>query len=188
MPLVGVSAWQALVENLALKSGQKILIHGGAGGIGSIAIQLAKHLGAYVATTTVSANDKQFVKELGADEVIDYKTQRFEEELVHDYDAVFDTVGGDTYARSFEVLKKGTGVIVSMLEQPNQQKMEEFGVKAVFLFSQVNRDRLTKLAQWVDQNDIQVNVEKTFPLEDAGKALDYQRDVHPRGKVVLAMA
>ncbi len=187
LPLVGVSAWQALVENVALKSGQKILIHGGAGGIGSIAIQLAKHLGAYVATT-VSANDKQFVRELGADEVIDYKTQRFEEALVHDYDAVFDTVGGDTYTRSFEVLKKGTGVIVSMLEQPDQQKMQEFGVKAVFLFSQVTRERLTKLAQWVDQNNIQVNVEKTFPLEEVDKALDYQRDVHPRGKVVLAMA
>jgi NADPH:quinone reductase-like Zn-dependent oxidoreductase len=82
LPLVGVSAWQALVETIGLSKGQKILIHGGAGGIGSIAIQLAKHLGAYVATT-VSTNDKQFVKELGADEAIDYKTQTFED-LLHD--------------------------------------------------------------------------------------------------------
>jgi alcohol dehydrogenase len=187
LPLVGVSAWQALVETIGLTDGQKkILIHGGAGGIGSIAIQLAKRLGAYVATTA-STNDKQFVKELGADEVIDYKTQTFEDLLPHDYDAVFDTVGGETYKRSFEVLKRGSGMIVSMLEQPNQQLMEQFGVKAVFQFTQVNRERLTKLAQWVDQNNIRVNVDRTFPLEEAGKALDYQKDVHPRGKVVLAI-
>jgi alcohol dehydrogenase len=184
LPLVGVSAWLALVETISLQKSQKILIHGGAGGIGSVAIQLAKHLGAYVATT-VSTNDKQFAKELGADEIIDYKTQTFEE-LIRDYDAAFDTVGGETYSRSFKVLKRG-GIIVSMLEQPNQELMKQFGVKAIFQFTQVNRDRLTKLAQWVDQNNIRVNVDKTFPLEEAGKALDYQRDVHPRGKVVLAI-
>jgi NADPH:quinone reductase-like Zn-dependent oxidoreductase len=74
-----------------------------------------------------------------------------------------------------------------MLEQPNQELMKQFGVKAIFQFTQINRDRLTKLAQWVDQNNIRVNVDKTFPLEEAGRALDYQRDVHPRGKVVLAI-
>jgi NADPH:quinone reductase-like Zn-dependent oxidoreductase len=184
LPLVGVSAWQALVETIGLSKGQKILIHGGAGGIGSIAIQLAKHIGAYVATT-VSTNDKQFVKEeLRADEVIDYKTQTFEDLLPHDYDAVFDTVGGETYTRSFKILKRG-GIIVSMLEQPNKELMDHFGVKATYQFTQVNRERLTKLAQWVDQNNIRVNVDRTFPLDEAGKALDYQRDVHPRGKVVL---
>jgi NADPH:quinone reductase-like Zn-dependent oxidoreductase len=188
LPLVGVSAWQALVETIGLSKGQKILIHGGAGGIGSIAIQLAKHLGAYVATT-VSTNDIQFVKEeLGADEVIDYKTQTFEDLLPHDYDAVFDTVGGETYTRSFKVLKRGGGVIVSMLERPNQELMDRFGVKAIFQFTQVNRERLTKLAQWVDQNNIHVNIDRTFPLDEAGKALDYQRDVHPRGKVVLQVS
>jgi NADPH:quinone reductase-like Zn-dependent oxidoreductase len=182
LPLVGVSAWVALVETISLQKSQKILIHGGAGGIGSVAIQLAKHLGAYVATT-VSTNDKQFAKELGADEIIDYKTQSFEE-LIRDYDAAFDTVGGETYSKSFKVLKRG-GIIVSLMEQPNQELMKQFGVKAIFQFTQVNRDRLTKLAQWVDQNNIRVNVDKTFSLEEAGKALDYQRDMHPRGKVVL---
>ena len=153
---------------LDLSKDQKILIHGGAGGIGSIAIQLAKHLGAYVATT-VSTNDKQFVQELGANQVIDYKTQNFED-ILHDYDAVFDTVGGETYRRSFKVLKKG-GIIVSMLEQPNSELMNRYGVKALFQFTQVNRERLTKLAQWVDQNNISVNVEKTFLLDEAGKAV-----------------
>lgn len=184
LPLVGVSAWRALKENIELSKGQKILIHGGAGGIGSIAIQLAKNLGAYVATTA-SANDKQFVQDLGADIVIDYKTQNFED-LLHDYDAVYDTVGGDTYRRSFKVLKRG-GVIVSMLEKPDSELMNQYGVKAVFQFTQADRQRLTKLAQWADQNNIRVNVEKEFSLAEAGDALDYQRDVHPRGKVVLAM-
>ena len=184
LPLVGVSAWKALMENIELSKDQKILIHGGAGGIGSIAIQLAKNLGAYVATT-VSANDKQFVQELGADVVIDYKTQTFED-VLHEYDAVFDTVGGETYTRSFKVLKKG-GIIVSMLEQPNSELMSRYGIKAIFQFTQADRERLRKLARWVDETNIRVNVEKTFSLEEAGKALDYQKDLHPRGKVVLAM-
>jgi alcohol dehydrogenase len=186
LPLVGVSAWQALVETMRLSKGQKILIHGGAGGIGTIAIQLAKHLGAHVAAT-VSTNDIQFVKEeLGADEAIDYKTQTFEELLPHEYDAVFDTIGGETFTRSFKVLKRG-GIIVSMLEQPNQGLMNQFGVKAAYQFTQVNKERLTRLAEWVDQNNIRVNVERTFPLDEARTALDYQRDMHPRGKIVLAM-
>jgi alcohol dehydrogenase len=162
LPLVGVSAWRALTENIGLSKGQRILIHGGAGGIGSIAIQLAKNLGAYVATTA-SANDKEFVQELGADQVIDYKSQNFED-LLHDYDAVFDTIGGDI-----------------------QKLMDQYDIKAIFQFTQADRERLTKLAQWVDQNNIRVNVEKTFSLDEAGKAVDYQKDVHPRGKVVLTV-
>jgi alcohol dehydrogenase len=186
LPTVGVTAWQALVDTIGLSKGQNILIHGGAGGVGIIAIQLAKYLGAYVATT-VSEKDKQFVKGLGADEIIDYKTQTFEDLLSHDYYAVLDTVGGETYSRSFNILKRGMGIIISTLEQPNQELMEKFGVKAIFVFSQVNKERLTKLAQWVDQNNVRVNVDKMFPLDDAAKALEYQKDGHPRGKVVLAI-
>jgi NADPH:quinone reductase-like Zn-dependent oxidoreductase len=184
LPLVGFCAWQALVENIGLSKDQKILIHGGAGGIGSIAIQLANHLGAYV-TTTVSTNDKQFVQELGADHIIDYKKENFED-VIHDYDAVLDTVGGETYIRSFKVLKKG-GIIVSTLEQTNSELMNQYGIRAMFQFAQVNRERLTKLARWVDQNNVKVNVDKTFSLDEAAKALDYQKDVHPRGKVVLTV-
>jgi alcohol dehydrogenase len=183
LPLVGVSAWQALVENMNLSNGQKILIHGGAGGIGSIAIQLAKNLGAYVATTA-SSDDKEFVQALGADKIIDYKTEKFED-LIKDYDRVYDTIGGETYKRSFKVLKKDDGIIVSMLEQPDLELMEEFKVKAVFQFTIVNKERLTQLAQWVDKNKIKVNVEKAFSLDEAAKALDYVKDVHPRGKVVF---
>jgi alcohol dehydrogenase len=185
LPLVGVSAWQALVENIRLSKDQKILIHGGAGGIGSIAIQLAKHLGAYVATT-VSTNNKQFVQELGADQIVDYKKENFED-ILQDYDAVFDTVGGETNKRSFRVLKKGGGIIVSTIKQPNTELMSQYGIKAVFLFSQVNKQRLTELAQWVDENNIKVNIAKTFPLDEASNALDYQKGGHPRGKVVLTV-
>lgn len=182
LPLTGVSAWQALVDHIGLSRGEKILIHGGAGGIGSIAIQLAKYLGAYVATT-VSAKDIPYVKELGADEAIDYKNQSFEE-LVHDYDAVYDTVGGETYARSFKVLKKG-GIIVSMLEQPRSDLMEQYRVNAIGQFTQVNSERLSKLAEFVEKRAIKAHVEKTFLLEQAGEALAYLQNGHPRGKVVL---
>lgn len=182
LPLAGVSALQALTEHLKLLRGQTILIHGGAGGIGSFAIQLAKHLGAAVATTA-GADDAQHVKDLGADQVIDYKTQTFED-LLRDYDAVFDTVGGETYARSFKVLKKG-GVIVSMLEQPNAELMQQHGVTAISQFTQVTNERLSKLAEFVDQGVIKVHVDKTFPLEQAGAALTYLQTGHPRGKVVL---
>ena len=105
LPLVGVAAWRVLTEDIGLSKDCRILIHGGAGGIGSVAIQLAKTLGAYVATT-VNLSDKPFVQRLGADMVIDYKTQTFEE-LLQNYDAVFDTVGSDIYRRSFKILKKG---------------------------------------------------------------------------------
>ena len=184
LPLVGVSAWQALIENIGLSKNQKILIHGGAGGIGSIAIQLAKHLGAYVATT-VKSEDKEFVRQAGAHEIVDYTTQSFEN-ILEDYDAALDTVGGETYRKSFKVLKNN-GTIVSMLEQPDSNLMKQYGVKAIFQFTETTNDRLTKLAQWIDQNNIKVNVEKTFPLSETAKALDYQKDSHPRGKVVITI-
>ncbi|MBN1224795.1 MAG: NADP-dependent oxidoreductase, partial [Candidatus Aminicenantes bacterium] len=109
--LVGISALQALEEHMELKSGQKILIHGGAGGIGHVAIQLAKSMGAYVAATA-GGDDAEFLRQLGTDKIIDYKTEAFEN-IVKDVDAVFDTVGGHVTDASFKVLKKG-GVLVSM--------------------------------------------------------------------------
>lgn len=182
LPLVGVSAYQALVDHIGLGKGQKILIHGGAGGIGSIAIQIAKHIGAYVATT-VSSDDKEFVKSLGADQVIDYKNQAFEK-LLRDFDAVFDTVGGETYKKSFTVLKKG-GVILSMLEQPNGELMEKCGVKAIVQGTRVTNQHLSKLTELVDQGVVKIHVDKTFPLDKVGEALEYLKTGHPRGKVVV---
>jgi NADPH:quinone reductase-like Zn-dependent oxidoreductase len=182
LPLTGVSAIQALTEHIGLTKGKKILIHGGAGGIGSMAIPLAKHLGAHVATTA-SDKDISFVKELGADEIIDYKKQSFEG-LLHDYDAVYDTVGGETYTRSHKVLKKG-GIIVSMLEQPNEDLMKRYGVKAIGQFTQANSERLGKLTGYVEKGVIKAHVDKTFPLEQAREALDYQQHGKTVGKVVI---
>ena len=184
LPLVGVSAWQALVENIGLSKNQKILIHGGAGGIGSIAIPLAKHLGAYVATT-VKSKDKEFVRQVGADEIVDYTTQSFDD-ILQDYDTALDIVGGETYRKSIKVLKNN-GTIVSMLEQPDSNLMNQYGIKAISQFTQTTNERLTKLARWIDQDNIKVNVEKTFPLAETAKALDYQKDSHPRGKVVITI-
>ena len=181
IPLTGVSAIQALVEHANLQSGQKILIHGGAGGIGTIAIQLAKHLAAYVATT-VSADDVDYVKKLGADEAIDYKKEKFEESL-SGFDAVYDTVGGETYAGSFKILKPG-GVIVSMLEKEDRELMEQYGVKAISQFTQVTNARLNKLSELVESGVIKVHIDKIFPLSEAAEALTYLQQGHPRGKVV----
>ncbi len=182
LPLAGVSALQALLDHMDLNKGQKILIHGGAGGIGTFAIQIARHLGAYIATT-VGKKDIQHTKGLGADEVIDYKDQAFEE-MLKDFDAVFDTVGGQTYEMSFRVIKKG-GIIVSMLEQPNKELMDQYGVKAIGQFTQITSDRLSKLAELVDKGVIRLHIDKTFPLDQAGEALQYLQTGHPRGKVVV---
>lgn len=184
LPLVGVSALQGLIEHLNLKKGQKILIHGGAGGIGSEAVQIAKHLGAYV-STTVSPNDMDYVKKLGADEVIDYKDQRFED-FISNYDAVFDTVGKDTYEKSFRVLKKG-GMIVSMLEAQNEQLMNKYGVSAIYQQTRVTTQRLKLLTQLVEQKVVTVHIEKALRLEQTAKALSYLEHTPPQGKVMVVV-
>src|SRR5450759_1881153 len=171
-----------LERHIGLSRGKNILIHGGAGGIGTMAIQLAKYLGAYVATT-VNSRDMDYARELGAHEAIDYKNQSFEK-MLHDYDAIFDTVGGETYTRSFAVLKRG-GIIVSMLEQPSADLMKKYGVNAIGQFTQVNNERLSRVAELADKNILKAQVEKTFPLEKAREALEYLQTGHPRGKVCL---
>ncbi len=182
LPLAGVSAVQALEEHVSLGKNQKILIHGGAGGIGHIGIQLAKFLGAYVATTVVN-KDVAFVKSLGADEVIDYQTKVFED-ILKDFDAVFDLVGGQTLDKSFKVLKRG-GIIVSMLGQPSPELAEKFGVRAIGQNTATNTQHLNRLAQLVDSGKVKVHVDKTFPLEKTKEACQYTEERHSQGKVVL---
>lgn len=182
LPLVGSSAVQAIEEHIKLQKGQKILIHGGAGGIGHIAIQLAKLIGAHTATT-VKTDDFDFVKRLGADEVIDYKSQKFEE-ILKDYDAVYDTVGNETTIKSFNVLKRG-GILVSMLGQPDQELANKYGVTAIGQETKTNTAHLKRLAELVEGGKIKVNVDKTYPLELASEAFAYQEKIHPRGKVVI---
>jgi alcohol dehydrogenase len=182
LPLVSASAYQALVDHIGLQAGQKILIHGGAGGIGSIAIQLAKHIGAYVATT-VGATEAEFVKNLGADEIIDYQHKDFAE-LLKDYDAVFDTVGGETNSKSYTVLKPG-GALVSMVAQPDDELVKKYDVRYTSQFTHVTTERLAKIAELVDDGTLKINVDKTFSLDQAAEAMNYQAASHPRGKVVI---
>ena len=192
LPLVGGSAIQALEEHIKLKRDptsakasagkQKILIHGGAGGIGHIAVQLAKHLGAHVAATA-SGDSVKLVKKLGADEAIDYKTQKFEE-ILHDFDAVFDTVGGEITDRSFKVLKR-SGIIVSMLGAPNPALAKQYGVTAIGQNTRVDNKILARLTEFVEQGAIEAQVDKVFPLEQVREAFEYLENSHPRGKVVV---
>lgn len=182
--LVGVSALQALEDHIHLGSGQKILIHGGAGGIGTIAIQLAKHLGAYVATT-VGSDDHELATSLGADEVIDYKTEKFEEKIT-DYDAVFDTVGGETLERSYGVLKKG-GILVTMAGKPDEAKITEHGITAIAQMTATTTDRLNRLTVLINDGVIKPQIDKTFSLEEASVAYEYLEKSHPKGKVVVTV-
>jgi NADPH:quinone reductase-like Zn-dependent oxidoreductase len=182
LPLVSSSAYQALVDHMQLKSGQKILIHGGAGGIGSIAIQLAKHLGAYIATTAAAA-EADFVKSLGADEVIDYQSQDFSQ-LIQDYDAVYDTVGGETNTKSYTVLKAG-GALVSMVAQPDETLVKQYQIIYTHQSTHVTTERLIKIAELVDTGNLQVQIDKILRLDEAAEAVEYLKTGHPRGKVVL---
>lgn len=182
LPLVGVSALQALEQHINLQRGQTILIHGGGGGIGSLAIQIAKAIGAHV-MTTASGEDTAYLQGLGADQVIDYKKEAFEAR-VKDVDAVFDTVGGDTTERSFKVLKKG-GTLVSMLGEPNSALAKQYGVTAIGQLTHVTTDLLMRLAQLVDAGTINVRVDTIFPLEKAKEAFEVLEAGHARGKVVL---
>jgi NADPH:quinone reductase-like Zn-dependent oxidoreductase len=182
LPLVACSAYRALVDHMNLQPGQKVLIHGGAGGIGSIAIQLAKHLGAYVATTA-SAPDADFVTSLGADEVIDYRARDFAAPL-KDYDAAYDTIGGKTNRKSYDILKPG-GILVSMVEQPDEALVKKRGIRYVAQFTHVTTEYLTKVSELVDTGKIKVTIDRVFPLKQAAEALEYLKTSHNRGKVVI---
>jgi alcohol dehydrogenase len=180
--LTGVSALQALTEHINLTAGQKLLIQGGAGGIGSIAVQFAKYLGAHVATT-VSGADVDFAKELGADLVIDYQTQKFED-VVRDFDAVFDTVGGETAHRSYAALKRG-GVLVSMIASVDEPMRQQYGVNAMMQSTKVTTDKLNALSKLIDDGVITVHVEKTYPLAEVSEAFNQKESGHVRGKIAI---
>lgn len=182
IPLTAVSAYQALIDNMNLSIGQKILIHGGGGGIGSMAIQLAKHLGAYVATT-VATKDIDYVKKLGADVVIDYQTEKFED-VIKDYNSVLDLVGGESYKKSFEVLLSG-GVIVSLIEQPDSELSEKYNIKARHQATKVDSASLKKVTELVESSAIKPQIEKVYTIDQTAEAYDELEKNHPRGKVVI---
>lgn len=180
LPLVGVSALQALTDVINLQADQKILITGGAGGIGRIAIQIAKHLGGYVAATA-SAEDLEALKSLGADEVFDYANDDYTTAL-SDYDAAFDTAGGDELSKMVKVLKPD-GIAVSMAGQP----AEDRDVKAVYHMTQVTTDVLTQLSKLVESGIVTPLVGQVFTLDEAVAAFEARESGSVDGKVVLAI-
>ena len=206
IPLVGLTAWQALVERARLKAGQKVLIHAGSGGVGTMAIQLAKHLGVTVATTASSAN-VEWVRALGADIVIDYRKEDFET-VLRDYDVVLDTLGGDALEKSLRVLKPG-GQIVSISGPPDpdfaremkanwvlslamrglshriRKSAKRLGVSYSFLFMHASGDQLREIGSLIDAGLLRPVVDRVFAFESTQEALGYVEKGRAKGKVVV---
>jgi NADPH:quinone reductase-like Zn-dependent oxidoreductase len=167
-----------------LQPRQKILIHGGAGGIGTAAIQMAKHIGAIVATTA-SRERLEYVRQLGADQAIDYVSQNFDD-LVSDCDAVLDTVGGNTCYKSYSVLKPGR-ILVSMLEQPSEEMMRRYGARALFQITDTSTGPLEELRKLIEANIVTVVVDRIYPLERLREAFETKEHGHVRGKIAIAI-
>ncbi len=184
IPLTGLTAWQALVDKAGLKDGQRILIHAGSGGVGTLAIQIAKDLGAFVATT-VSARNADLVTSLGADVVIDYKEQDFTD-IIADYDVVFDMSGGDVMRNSFKVLKKG-GHLVSIKGQDSDDLAAKYGVSFDWFFMDPNGAQLTKLADMITKGTLKPIIDSTFAFADVAKAYAKLDEGHAVGKIVIDM-
>lgn len=206
LPLVALTAWQALVETAKLKSGQKVLIHAGSGGVGSIAIQLAKHLGAGVATTTSTANTS-FVKALGADVVIDYRQQDFST-VLRDYDVVLNSLDSDVLHKSIQVLKPGGHLIsisgpptptfaaardlpwplrqaVRLLSHGIRRKAKQKNVEYTFVFNRADGAQLQQITALVESGAILPVVDKVFSFDDTVQALAYSDSGRAKGKVVV---
>lgn len=208
LPLVALTAWQVLVERANVQKGQKVLIHAGSGGVGTIAIQLAKHLGAYVATTTSTAN-VDLVKSLGADVVVDYKKEDFEK-VLHGYDVVMNSLGKDTLEKSIAVLKPG-GKLISISGPPDpdfarqngsgwplrqvmrllslgiRRKSKRRGIGYSFLFMTANGRQLEKITALIEAGHIRPVMDRIFPFEKTNEALDYIQTGRAKGKVVIAV-
>lgn len=208
LPLVALTAWQVLVERGNVQPGQKVLIHGGSGGVGTIAIQLAKHLGAHVATT-VSAANADFVRELGADEVIDYRTQSFED-ILHGYDLVLDSVGGENLEKSLRVLKSGgkaigiagppdpafakkaglnpvLRLVIAGLSRKIRKRARALGISYEFLLMSASGEQLRHIAALVDQGVLRPVVGDVLAFDDKPRALADLSSRSIRGKAVIAI-
>ena len=206
LPLVALTAWQLLVERAQIKLGQRVLIHAGSGGVGTVAIQLAKHLGAHVATT-VGTSNVDLAKELGADVVVDYRKEAFEQRLTG-YDVVLHTLGNDELERSLQVLKPG-GKLISISGPPDpdfaaasganwmvrqimklgsakiRRKAKQRKVEYSFHFMQPNGAQLAEIASLVESGIIHPVIDQVFPFDETPAALDHSASGHARGKIIV---
>lgn len=206
LPLVALAAWQVLIEQARLRPGQKVLVQAGSGGVGTVAIQLAKHLGGFVATTTSTAN-VGWVKALGADVVVDYRNEDVSK-VLRDYDVVLDSLGGAEQAKSVAVLRAGGQLIgisgppdaafaerrglswplklvMRLLSRGIRKKAAARGASYAFVFMRANGEQLGKIASLVDQGAIRPVVDKIFPFEQSRQAVDYAAQGRAKGKVVI---
>jgi NADPH:quinone reductase-like Zn-dependent oxidoreductase len=185
LPVGAGTAWAAVIDAAQVDDGQRVLVHGGGGGVGHYAVQLARWKGAEV-TATASAANSEFVRALGADRMIDYQAHRFED-AARDMDAVIDTVGGDVLERSFGVLRTG-GILVTIAGQPSEQAAAEHGVRAVSVRGVVTGSRLAEIAGMVADGTLRVEVGKVFPLEQAAAAHALSETGHGRGRILLRVS
>ncbi len=208
IPMVGLTSWQALKERINLHPGQKVFIPAGSGGIGTFAIQLAKHLGAKVGTTTSTAN-VELVRALGADEVVDYKTQEFET-VLRDYDAVLGTVRGDAIEKSMSILRPGSQIVsligpldaafarakrlnvfltfvFGLMSRKIMRLAKRRSLKYSFLFVHPNGSQLAEIGKLLEAQQIQPVIDRIFPFEEAKDALEYLAQGRSKGKVVIQM-
>ena len=182
VPLASLTAWQSLFEVAGFKSGQTVLIHGAAGGVGHFAVQLAKWKEAKV-IGTVSAGNENFLREMGADEVIDYRNTKFEK-AVQDVDVVLDTIGGDTQQRSWQLLKKG-GILVATLGISSPEAARDHGVRGEGVMVHPDAAQLTQIAALIDAGTLKPTVTTILPLAEAAHAHELSQAGHVRGKIVL---
>jgi len=177
-----LTAWKVLFEAGGLRPGQKVLIHGATGGVGGFAVQLAHARGIHV-VGTASKRNQSYLKELGADEAIDYESVRFED-VVRDVDMVFDTQGGETQARSWATLKRG-GILVSIAQPPDPKEAEKHGVRATFAINEMKAESLSEITKLVDSGELKAVVDTVLPLSEARRAQELIQSGHTRGKIAL---
>jgi NADPH:quinone reductase-like Zn-dependent oxidoreductase len=185
LPLAAVTAWQALFDAGQLVSGQRMLIHGGSGGVGHVAVQLAKWKGAYV-FATASTKNQELLRELGVDEPIDYTKQKFED-VARDVDLVLDLIGGETQERSWSVLKKG-GVLLSLVQPPSVEKAKALGVHAAFVAGHPSGAQLAEIAKLIDSGELKPVIDRILPLSEARRAHELSQSGHTHGKIALRVS
>src|SRR6476469_8501707 len=185
IPLAALTAWQSLFDTAQLQPGQRVLIHAGSGGVGHLAVQLAKWKGAYV-FATASTKNQDLLRELGVDEPIDYTQQRFED-IARKIDIVLDTIGDETQERSWSVLKKG-GVLVSLVQPPSEEKAKELGFRAAIIGVQPNGAQLAEIAKIIDAGKLAPVIDRILPLSEVRRAHELNQSGHTHGKIVLRVS
>ena len=185
VPLAALTAWQSLFDTAKLQPGQRVLIHAGSGGVGHLAVQLAKWKGVYVFATASTKNQK-LLRELGVDEPIDYTQQRFED-IARKIDIVLDTLGGETQERSWSVLKKG-GNLVSLVQSPSEEKAKKLGVRAAIIGTQPNGAQLAEIANIIEADKLALVVDRVLPLSHARRAHELSQSGRTHGKIALRVS